>query len=700
MTFNQKIYRDWGIRCALMGVLIMVLSTVAYAQEPSVTTTKASEKNTDQLEVKEQELLQALMVTMSVLGKGADGGRLGGVDLKKLPIAAMVVNREELDRLKFVDPDEFLDRIPGESQVRNLRIPKGGKSYTVPLVDGLPLGSPYRGATQDISDVNAFDIERIEILKGPASALYPSNAFGGTINVVTRTPEEKPTWNVWSEGGRFERARAGVNGSGSIGAFGYFLDANLQQTEGLRESFVNDRDQFSAKGLYQVSPQTTLMLRGEFIDRTEQFPGDLTQAEFDEDPTQLGRRAGSKENLDSVLGAFKLEHQFLFDADLSLGLVHRRERAEGVGRFRGPNKTELGDSALKLLYTQRFDFLDAIWSIGADRFQGQADYIGFDSANFDDPGNTVNTSTDGDLTIQAFYSQVMIQPANKWTVSLGLRHEDVALESFNRLNQNQLEKSFSSADPKFGVVYQWNPQLSTWLGLSTGFLTPDLGELFTDRNANPNLRPENANHSELGFRGNYGTFRFDISGYITQIEDFIVAEEVYDAQGHGFLHYTNAGEVDISGIETVVEYQANSWLSFGASHAFTRNRYITFFNTRTGQDLSGNRLSRSPDHHLNLRSGIVPTKNLTLELEWDSYSGYATNDDNDLDPLGTFTRGERLNLRLGYVYGGWRFWLHGLNLTDTLEDRVGFSRGRRTFRLINGREVYAGLSYRLGGSHD
>jgi outer membrane receptor protein involved in Fe transport len=54
------------------------------------------------------------------------------------------------------------------------------------MLDGMPLESPYEGATQRLDRVNTFDIQRVEVIKGPASALYPNNAFGGIVNVVSR----------------------------------------------------------------------------------------------------------------------------------------------------------------------------------------------------------------------------------------------------------------------------------------------------------------------------------------------------------------------------------------------------------------------------------------------------------------------------------------------------------------------------------
>jgi len=144
--------------------------------------------------------------TITVLGaSNAENANLGGIALKQLPLNAHVVGQIELERLRFVDPNELLDRIPGETQVRNLRIPDGGKSYTLAYVDGVPIESPYGGATQRLDRVNTSEIQRVEVIKGPTSALFANNAFGGVVNVVTRDISEETQAGVSAEFGNFNR---------------------------------------------------------------------------------------------------------------------------------------------------------------------------------------------------------------------------------------------------------------------------------------------------------------------------------------------------------------------------------------------------------------------------------------------------------------------------------------------------------------
>ncbi|UTW58595.1 TonB-dependent receptor [Kordiimonas sp. SCSIO 12603] len=655
------------------------------------TETEPSEANTDDIE------------TITVIGEAAfKNATLGGTNLSELPLASHVVNRAEIDRLRFVDPDELLDRIPGETQVRNLRIPAGGKSYTVPLVDGLPLASPYNGATQDITTVNSFDIERVEVIKGPSSALFANNAFGGVINVVTRDAPEEFEGRVWAEAGSFDRRRAGVSAAGTFGDFGFFLDANTQNLDGLRDTFKNDRDQFSGKLIYSPSDATRVFVRYEHLNRDEVFPGDLRANEFFSDPTVVGRTASSNERTKSNAYSFKLEHDFGFGF-LDFGAVRRIEDEQGDGRFSPPRDT--ADKSFDVRLSYRYDFKTSNLIIGGEIFDGDIltdEYAGDDIAMEGD----VLTRSNSDLQIKSLFAQYSINLTDRLNITVGVRHEDITLrteflfDTTNDLNDGQIfERKFNNTSPKFGVTYDITDKIQIWGGYSRGFLPPDIGDLFLDRpEANPNLDAEKADHFEVGVRGNVGDVNINTSYYHTRIDNFLVTEDDGEVET-----VTNAGQVTVQGVESVIEYAPSDEWRFSATHTYAKNVYDIFFGPDDDgdNDLSGNRISRSPDHHLNVRAAWSPIENLVLEGEGDFYTGYYTRDDNSIDPDGKFTRGERLNFRASYSFGQWDIWFHALNLTDTLADRVSYSPprggrpGRRNFRIIDGRTFYGGIAFRF-----
>ena len=623
---------------------------------------------------------QSGLGSLTVIGFTAtEGAQLGGIPLKELPLNAHVVGAEEIERLKFVDPDELLDRIPGETQVRNLRIPNGGKSYTIPMVDGLPLESPYEGATQRLDRVNTSDIERVEVIKGPASALYGNNAFGGVVNVITKQPPEEQETQIWAEGGEFNRERYGINTGGTVGDLGYFLDANLRRMDGLREGVKNDRDQLSGKFIWDLSPDTQITTRLEHLAETVIARGDLTADQITEDPKQAGSLSSSTD-FDQNSASVQLAHQ-LDRGELDLSVSWREKDTIGLSRFRGPQDENDTGIASKLMYRQDFD--NANWIVGTELYRGDQDTLQYDRSDVTLSGTA--TPFSNELEIDAWFTQYQFSPLTPLTITAGLRHEQIELQS----SLYTQTASFNNTAPKLGATWQFNDNLQLWASMAEGYYAPSLSNLFDLETGNPNLKQEEATNFEIGLRGSVGDFSFDSSIYQNRIENYLVTQEFIE-NGVEVERTTNAGQVTLRGIESVLEYApSNQNWRLGLTHTYARNRYDSFVSSKG--DFSGNDLSRSPKQHANLRFAFEPINNLVVELEGDLYSSYYSDDANS--EAGRFKRDERINLRIQYTQGPWEFWLNALNLTDTLEDRSSFSRGTQKFRTVDGRTVYAGVAY-------
>ncbi|MFA5530888.1 MAG: TonB-dependent receptor plug domain-containing protein, partial [Thiohalomonadaceae bacterium] len=205
-------------------------------------------------------------------------------ELQDTTAAVSVVGKEELDTIKFTSATtELMKRIPGYSMIRNLRIPSG-RNYTINLVDGLATRAAFgTGTISGAEDTNTFDIERVEVVRGPASALYGSNALGGVINVITREPPLDPEYRVWGELGEHQRRRGGVSAAGTLGALGYFADANFLDTDGWQDRTARRRRAASGKLQFAPDLQSSVTVRAEYLDNFQEDPGSLSEAQFKSD---------------------------------------------------------------------------------------------------------------------------------------------------------------------------------------------------------------------------------------------------------------------------------------------------------------------------------------------------------------------------------------------------------------------------------
>jgi outer membrane receptor protein involved in Fe transport len=629
---------------------------------------------------------------ITVIGSQAvEKAEIGGTPVKDLPMNVHVVGEDEVERLRFVDPNELLDRIPGETQVRNLRIPDGGKGYTIPMVDGIPLESPYEGATQRIDRVNTADIQRVEVIKGPASAIYPSNALGGVINVVTKEAPIKPEGEIWYEGGDFNRRRFGVNTGGTAGKVGYFIDINSRSLDGLRDDVKNDRDQFSGKFIFDATETTRIVTRVERLEEDVVTRADLTEAEIAENPRQSG---GNDSSEDLSQDAFFVKLEQLFDSsNLDVSFSYREKDTIGTSRFSGPQNENDEGINTKVLY--RYDFDNSNLITGFENYTGKQHTLQYarNDGALSGPFDTI----DSELDINAYFAQYEFRPAQRLGITLGVRHENIDIKSFSdNANDSSGSASFNDTSPKLGFTYDLSANNRLWLSLSEGFYAPDISDIIGDPSEpatiNLGLAPEESTNIEVGLRGSSGSWSYDTSYYHTEIENYLVTQEFQNGLGQDVERTTNAGQVTVQGVESVLEYapKGAQW-RMGFTHTYARNIYDSFVSS--DGDFSGNELRRSPKHHFNARVAWLPIQKLTVELEGDFYSSYFG--DNANSPEGRFTRDERIHLRIDYAVDSWEFWLHGLNLTDTLEDRATFSRGELKFRTIDGRTFYAGAAYQF-----
>lgn len=665
------------VRCHLSIMKIKFISLAALSSSLIATSTYAMDNSVS---------LDKTIETITVLGAPrSESATLGGINLKDLPLNAHVVGQTEIERIRFVDPNELLDRIPGETQVRNLRIPDGGKSYTLAFVDGVPIESPYGGATQRLDRVNTFDIQRVEVVKGQASALYPNNVFGGVVNVVTRDVPQEPTASVSAEVGNFNRQRFGVNLGSSIGKLGYSLNVNNRRLDGLREGTKNDRDAASLKLAYKLSDDTRITTRLERFEEVTELRGDLTAEQIQDNRRQAGSLS-SANDLEQDTLSIALKHT-LEPGEFNVGILNRVKDTIGLSRFSGPQDET--DDAVNINANYRHELANGSVTIGVDTYRGDVDTKSFGRDDTELTGPF--TQFRNELDIDAYYAQYQTKLIEDLTLTAGLRYEEIRLSSDVAEDQRA---EFDELAPKLGLNYRVSERTQIWASISDGFYAPDLDDLFDVDNGNPNLDQEEAQNIEIGIRGSWGNWAYDSSFYHNEIKNYLVTQELIDSNGNEFELTTNSGQVTVKGVESVIEYTPKdaNW-RIGVTHTYTDNRFDSFVQSTPGgsDDFSGNQLRRSPKHHVNARVAWEPITNFSAELEGDFYSSYFSDDANS--DAGRFTRDERINLRLTYEQENWRVWFNVLNISDTLEDRATFSRGTLSFRTIDGRSYYAGMSY-------
>jgi vitamin B12 transporter len=169
---------------------------------------------------------------------------------------------------------------------------RGGESdHMKVLVDGVEMNQA--GGAFDFSGLLLSDVGRIEVVRGPASAFYGSDAMAGVIHVITRRGRGPLKASVSTAGGTFGRMNWGAEIQGGTDTSGYALSLSRESTDGILE-FNNEFENTAASGKVFASPdqRTRLELAGRYSDRTFHFPTDNAGNVVDQNAFTFGEEWG------------------------------------------------------------------------------------------------------------------------------------------------------------------------------------------------------------------------------------------------------------------------------------------------------------------------------------------------------------------------------------------------------------------------
>ena len=158
---------------------------------------------------------------------------------------------------------------------------RGGESdYVKVLVDGVPVNQP--GGFYDFASLTTDNVERIEILRGPGSVLYGSDAIAGVVQIVTRQGDGAIRFGASGEGGSFGTARWEASGLGGSDRMGWSASLSRLTSDGTYE-FNNAYRNTAASGRFRsrLGERTDLSLTGRYHDAKYNFPTDFTGVPVD-----------------------------------------------------------------------------------------------------------------------------------------------------------------------------------------------------------------------------------------------------------------------------------------------------------------------------------------------------------------------------------------------------------------------------------
>ncbi|MBW2607787.1 MAG: TonB-dependent receptor [Deltaproteobacteria bacterium] len=496
--------------------------------------------------------------------------------MEEAPGSIEVITSQEIEEMNAQTVAEALEVatgliVTGETgRIKAPSIRGTGNKHTLVLIDGRRFSMGYKDFL-DINQISVDMIDRIEIVRGPTSALYGSDAIGGVVNIITKKPPRDLATGVTYQYG-ISKYNEGEEHTGrayvgdSFGRFGFLLAGGSRNKDGWDRDEVlpDDGDHEELRSIdgrfsFNINDDHSLLAGFEYSDMDREgnrFFKNLDRKRSAEDKRhgyflQYDAKLSPLNNL--MLRAYHSEHENEIDFSPTAVVTGeenaKRKLNQVEGRFTGA-------------------FLDK--------------HILTVVSEFREESREDETGRDDNLDNLSFYLQDEYQVFDPLYLVLGVRFDE--------------HSEFGSEwTPRASMIYSLFNNLRLKASYSCGFRAPSISELFVTSTRkrgkwiyepNPDLDPEESKSYELGIEGEYKKFWGRITGFRNEIENLI--ESVYyksTGSGPGRKHYykyQNVAEAEMEGVE--LESGLNLPLGFAVSGNLT---YLKTEDKETGKDLEG-----------------------------------------------------------------------------------------------------------------
>jgi iron complex outermembrane receptor protein len=387
------------------------------------------------------------------------------------------------------------------------------------IADGIPLTMP--DGQGQAANIDLSSAKRVEVLRGPFSALY-GNSSGGVINVFTEDGPEDLTITGSAWGGSFDSSRVGLKLGGQQGPVNYIFDTSRFDTAGFRDHSAATRDTVNGKVGLKINEDTNVTLIANYLNQPEtQDPLGLDKAQLQQNREQAGTNAeaqNTRKSIENSQAGLVLEHKLSAEDSIRvLGYSGKRTVQQFLAIVaRGVIDLDREFGGLDARWTRQTSLADRPFTFTAglnyDRMQEARK--AFDN----NAGNIGALVRDEDNTVFDFdqFAQAEWALAERWTLSGGLRHTSVKFKSEDHFiivgnGDDSGSIEFSDTTPVAGVVFKVTPTLNIYGNAGKGFETPTFAELaYTSTDAtvngfNFNLKPAESTNYEVGVKAFVGS---------------------------------------------------------------------------------------------------------------------------------------------------------------------------------------------------
>lgn len=452
---------------------------------------------------------------------------LGGALSSQIGSSVSVVSQQDIQDEGIETLADALRNIPGVNvnrtgqmgAVTSAFIRGGSSNYNLVMIDGIPMND--FGGGFDLSPLPVDGVQDVEVMRGPESALYGSNAVAGVINVVTDTGEGAPQFSFLGEGGSYDTWRLATGGTGAHDGFSWAYSLSRLSTQGMVADDT-DRNQTSFVSLgYSRNPRRKFFVH---------FFGD---ARRDENPGPWGSDPDGLYPGIAAAATFLTQDLFGYQAKYTEQFSDRFQQVTTVSAatdqygFPSVSGNSFTDN-LRITANTRSEITLSAKDVLVAGFE-------YDHEQYKDTFVTNASEVPFALprNTYAFFAENRWNGGNRWFLSTGVRVDtiqtgDLAADEVDAGRPFIPAVSVTQVDPRISVAYLAR-QASGTLGMTrihssfgTGIRAPDGFELgFTN---NPNLKPEKSISFDAGVEQRFFGDRavVDVTYFYNRFTDQIV----------------------------------------------------------------------------------------------------------------------------------------------------------------------------------
>src|SRR5690606_22956739 len=550
-------------------------------------------------------LLTPSLLDLSQVVVSAGGGSQLRTDA---PIAISKISPKMLEEAKAASLEQVINKVNGvymvnlgnEQHSMGIRQPLTVKSLFLYLEDGIPLRPTGIYNHNALIEMNMNALQSIEVIKGPASSIYGSEAIGGSINFITQMPPEEASAKIGIQGDNLGYKRLDFEAGDSYGSTGiYAAGYYANRRNGYREHSDFHKLAFSLGANYDLGDRNKITAALAVTDYKTDMTGAIDSADF-YSKSYPSMHTFTYRQVKALRIRTTWDHFWNDRSKTSFNLIYRnnlmgqnpayrvRNNPQNTAKASGEiNEQTFQSYAAIIRHMQEIDWMDArlVGGVSLDYSPSQfmAEYIAVDR---DEQGHYADyhrmdsllTHYKVNLLNSAAFAQFEFSPLDKLKLILAGRYDHFQYDYQNYLTPDAFSgapdavNSFNYLSPKVGFTYDVRQGKGFYGNYSVGFAPPQVSELYRGVKV-PVLEPSLYYNYELGGWWNFGEkIALDVSLYQLDGTNEIINVYLDD----GTTENRNAGKTLHRGVEYSVNYSPISQfkLRFGGTNA--QHEYVDY----------------------------------------------------------------------------------------------------------------------------